>query len=277
MARLKASGVLMSGFGAPALTATPTPARAKSIAFERATGHKVIVSFEAGPSLMQKVTSNAPADLVTHYPEIIDDLIKQGRVVGKRVDFARAGVGIAVKAGAPKPDISTPEAFKRAMLAAKSIAYSRTGASGIIAAKLMERLGLAEQLKTKTKLVDGVPVAEVVAKGEAEIGMQQINVILPVAGADYVGPLPAELQSYVDFAVGVLAVSKERDAARELVKFMLSPEAAPLIRKSGMEPPPPLTHSEPAAALGPGFERSTGVRAPEGLEVTATPSEAFIG
>ena len=107
-------------------------------AFERATGHKVIVSFEAGPSLMQKVTSNAPADLVTHYPEIIDDLVKQGTVVGSRVDFARAGVGVAVKAGAPKPDISTPEAFKRAMLAAKSIAYARTGASGIIAAKLMD-------------------------------------------------------------------------------------------------------------------------------------------
>ncbi len=129
-----------------------------ALAFERATGHKVIVSFEAGPSLMQKVTSNTPADLVTHYPEIIDDLIKQGRVVGRRVDFARAGVGIAVKAGAPKPDISTPEAFKRAVLAAKSIAYSRTGASGIIAAKLMDRLGLAEQLRDKTKLVDGVPV-----------------------------------------------------------------------------------------------------------------------
>jgi molybdate transport system substrate-binding protein len=159
------------------------------------------------------------------------------------------------------------------MLAAKSIAYARTGASGIIAAKLMERLGLAEQLKDKTKLVDGVPVAEVVAKGEAEIGMQQINVILPVAGADYVGPLPAELQGYVDFAIGVLAISKERDAARELVKFMSSPEAAPLIRKSRR----PLTHPEPTAALGPGFERSTGLRAPEGHKVTATPSEAFIG
>lgn len=207
-------------------------------AFEHATGHKVTVSFEAGPSLMQKVTSNAPADIVTHYPEIIDDLVKQGKVVGSRVDFAHAGVGVAVKAGAPKPDISTPEAFKRAMLAAKSIAYARTGASGIIAAKLMDRLGIAEQLKDKTKLVDGVPVAELVAKDEAEIGMQQINVILPVAGADYVGPLPAELQGYVHFALGVLAVSKERDAAQELVKFMSSPEAAPLIRKSGMEPTP---------------------------------------
>jgi molybdate transport system substrate-binding protein len=151
-------------------------------AFERATGHRMIVSFEAGPSLMQKVNAGAPADLVTHYPKVTDDLIKHGKVVGSCVDFARAGVGIAVKAGARKPDIGTPEAFKRAMLAAKSIAYSRTGASGIIAAKLMERLGIAEQLKDKTKLVDGLPVAEVVARGEAEIGMQQINVILPVAG-----------------------------------------------------------------------------------------------
>jgi molybdate transport system substrate-binding protein len=213
-------------------------ARDVAAAFERATGHKVIVSFEPGPSLMQRVNSGAPADLVLHYPSAIDDLIKQGKVVGSRVAFARAGVGVAVKAGAPKPDISTAEAFRRAMLSAKSIAYSRSGASGIITAKLMERLSIAEQLKDKTMLVDGVPVAEVVAKGEAEIGLQQINVILPVAGADYVGPLPAELQGYVDFAVGVLAVSKQREAAQALVKFMASPEAAPLIRKSGMEPPP---------------------------------------
>jgi len=102
----------------------------------------------------------------------------------------------------------------------------------------MARLGIAEQLKDKIKLVDGVPVAEIVAKGEAEVGMQQINVILPVAGADYVGPLPAELQDYVYFAVGVLAMSKHRDAAQVLLKFMSSPEAAPLIRKSGMEPAP---------------------------------------
>jgi ABC-type molybdate transport system substrate-binding protein len=133
-------------------------------AFENSTGHKVIVSFEAGPSLMQKVNAGVPADLVTHYPEVIDDLIKQGKVVDRRVDFARAGVGVAVKAGAPKPDIVSTEAFKHAMLAAKSIAYS-TGASGIIAAKLMERLGIAEQLKDRIKLVDGVAVAEIVAKG----------------------------------------------------------------------------------------------------------------
>jgi molybdate transport system substrate-binding protein len=206
-------------------------------AFERASGHRVVVSFEAGPSLMNKIDSNAPADLVTHYPRAIDDLIKTGKVLaGSRVDFARGGIGLAVRAGAPKPDIGSVEAFRRSMLAAKSVAYSKTGASGLYVAKLMERLGIAEQMAGKTQLVDGVPVAEVVAKGEAELGLQQINVILPVAGIEYAGPLPSELQDYVEFAAGVLAVSKEPEVARALVKFMSAPEAASLIRRSGMEP-----------------------------------------
>jgi len=192
-------------------------------AFERASGHKVIISFELGNAMMQKINSNAPADVVTQTPDVIDDLIKQGKVVGERVDFA-------------KPDIGSADAFKRSMLAAKSIAYSRAGASGVYVAKLMQRLGIADELKDKIKLVDGVPVAELVAKGEIEIGMQQINVILPVAGIDYVGPLPSELQGYVVFAAGILAVSKAPEAARAMAKFMAAPEAAPLIRKSGMEP-----------------------------------------
>jgi molybdate transport system substrate-binding protein len=205
-------------------------------AFERASGHKVIVSFELGSAMMQKINSNAPADLVTQTPDVIDSLIKQGKVVGERVDFARAGIGVAVKAGAPKPDIGSADAFKRSMLAAKSIAYSRAGASGVYVANLMERLGIADQVKDKVKLVDGVPVAELVAKGNVEIGMQQINVILPVAGIDYVGPLPSELQSYVVFASGILAVSKAPEAALAMARFMAAPEAGPLIRKSGMEP-----------------------------------------
>lgn len=206
-------------------------------AFEKASGHRVIVSFEAGPSLMNKINANAPADLVTHYPSAIDDLIKQGKVLaGTRTDFARGGIGLAVKAGAPKPDIGTAEAFKRAMLAAKSVAYSRAGASGVYTAKLMERLGIADEMKPKTKLVDGVPVAEIVAKGEAELGLQQINVILPVAGVDYVGPLPGDLQDYVEFAAGVLTVSKAPEAAKALARFMSSAEAVPLVKKSGMEP-----------------------------------------
>ena len=206
-------------------------------AFEKASGHKVIVSFEAGPSLMNKINANAPADLVTHYPSAVDDLIKQGKVLaGTRTDFARGGIGLAVKTGAPKPDIGSAEAFKRAMLAAKSVAYSRAGASGVYMAKLMERLGIADEMRSKTKLVDGVPVAEIVAKGEAELGLQQINVLLPIAGVDYVGPLPGDLQDFVEFAAGVLTVSKEPEAAKALARFMSSAEAVPLIKKSGMEP-----------------------------------------
>jgi molybdate transport system substrate-binding protein len=209
-------------------------------AFERASGNKVVVSYEVGPAFMAKINSDAPADVVTQSRDGMDDLVKRGKVVaGTRADFARAGIGVAVKAGAAKPDIATADAFKRSMLAAKSIAYSRAGASGLYMAKLMERLGIADEMKGKTKLVEGVPVAEVVAKGEAEIGMQQINVILPIAGIDYVGPLPQDLQDYVVFAAAVLAVSKQPEAANAMIRFMAEPAAAALIRKGNMEPPIP--------------------------------------
>jgi molybdate transport system substrate-binding protein len=144
-------------------------------------------------------------------------------------------VGVAVKRGAPRPDISTVAAFKAAMLNAKSIGYSR-GGSGTISANIMEKLGIADQLKAKTRFIDGIPVAEVVAKGEVEIGLQQINVIIPVKGADYVGPLPKDLQETVKFAAATLAVSKQPEATKAFLKFIASPEAAPLLRKSGMEP-----------------------------------------
>ena len=205
-------------------------------AFEKATGHKVIVSFESAPDLARKVNTNAPADLVTAQPEAINDYIAKGKVVaGTRVDFAKAGVGVAVKAGAPKPDIGTTEAFKRAMLNAKSIGYSQ-GGSGLIAAKVMEKLGIAAQLKERTKFINGIPVAEAVAKGEVELGLQQINVILPVPGSDYIGPLPPELQDYVLFSAGVLVVSQHADVAKAFAKFASAPENAALIRKSSMEP-----------------------------------------
>src|SRR6266545_3307482 len=184
-------------------------------AFERASGHKVVVSFESGPALMNKINANAPADLVTQTPEVIDDLIKRGKVsAGAKVVFARAGIGVAVKAGAPKPDIGSAEAFKRAMLAAKSVAYSKTGNSGLYVAKLIDRLGIADEMKAKTRLVQG----------------------LPVAGIDYVGPLPPELQDYVVFAAGLLAVAREPEAAKAMMSFISAPAAEPLIRKSGMEP-----------------------------------------
>jgi molybdate transport system substrate-binding protein len=204
--------------------------------FEKKTGHKVIVVFDPTPVMNQKINAGEPADIAAVSPGQVDELIKQGKMVaGTHTNFAQAGVGVAVKAGAPKPDISTIEAFKAAMLAAKSIGYSR-GGSGTIAAHVMEKLGIADELKARTQFIDGRPVAADVAKGAVEVGLQQINVIIPVEGADYVGPLPKELQDTVKFAGGVLTVAKEPEVARAFLKFIASPEAAPLIRKSAMEP-----------------------------------------
>jgi molybdate transport system substrate-binding protein len=202
--------------------------------FERSSGHKVIASQER--NVLEKVNANAPADVVSGNPPVIDDLIKQGKVVGRRVDFARAGIGVAIKAGAPKPDLSNTDAFVRMLRNAKSIGYSTVG-SGLMAANIIQKLGLTEELKARTKFLDGFPAAEAVARGEVEIALQQINVILPVKGAELAGPLPAELQQYNHFAVGVLAVSKEREAATALVTFMGAPENETLVRKSGLEPP----------------------------------------
>jgi molybdate transport system substrate-binding protein len=209
-------------------------ARDLGAGFAQATGHKVTARQER--NALDTVRAGTPADIVLANPPVIDDLIKQGKAVGTRVDWARAGIGVAIKAGAPKPDLSNTEAFKRALLNAKSIGYSTVG-SGLMAAKIIERLGLAEALKARTKFLDGFPAAEAVARGEVEIALQQINVILPVAGAELAGPLPPELQEYNHFAAGVLAVSKEREVATAMVKFMGAPENAALVRKSGLEPP----------------------------------------
>ena len=202
--------------------------------FQGATGHKVTALFDANP--LAKVEAGAPADIVALNPPVIDRLIASGKVVGMRVDFARAGIGVAVKAGAPKLDLSSVEAFKRALLNARSIGYSTAG-SGLMVANIIKNLGLTETLAARTKFLDGFPAAEAVARGEVEIALQQINVILPVPGAELGGVLPPELQMYNEFAAGVLAVSKEKDVATAMVRFMGAPENAALVRKSGMEPP----------------------------------------
>jgi len=202
--------------------------------FQSATGHKVNAVFAA--NVMAKVDEGGPADIVALNPPVIDGLIKSGKVVGARVDFARAGIGVAVKAGAPKLDLGSVDAFKRAMLNAKSIGYSTAG-SGLMVAQIMKNLGLTETLAARTKFLDGFPAAEAVARGEVEIALQQINVILPVKGAELGGVLPPELQMYNEFAAGVLAVSKEKEVAAAMVRFMGAPENAALVRKSGMEPP----------------------------------------
>jgi molybdate transport system substrate-binding protein len=206
-------------------------------AYGSTTGNKVTVSFEAGNAMNEKINSDAPADLVSMVLDQFDDLIKRGKVVpGSVVEFARAGNGVAVKAGAPKLDISTPEAFKQAMLNAKSIGYTNAG-TGPFNTKLFQQLGIYDQLKDRIKLIEGRPVAAAVAAGDIEVGIQQTNVIQPFPGTDYAGPIPAELIEYGHFGVGVLTVSKDPDGARALIKFMTAPENAPLIRKSAMEPP----------------------------------------
>lgn len=206
-------------------------------AFEKASGHKVVVSFEQGPAMNQKIESNAPADVVSSLLEQFPDLEKRGKVVaGSWVEYARAANGVAVRAGAPKPDIGTVEGFKKAMLDAKSIGHSGNG-TGPFNTTLFKKLGIYERIKDKIKIIEGRPVAVAVAAGDVEIGLQQTNVIQPVAGSDYLGPLPEELREYGRFGVGLLAVSKQQEAARAFIRFMTSPEAAPLIRKSAMETP----------------------------------------
>jgi molybdate transport system substrate-binding protein len=208
--------------------------RDMAAAFERASGHKVIARQER--DVLATVNAGTPADIATLNPPLIDKLIKEGKVVGSRVDFARAGIGVAIKAGAPKPDLSTTEAFVRMLRSAKSIGYSQAG-SGLMVANIIKTLGLTEELKARTKFLDGFPAAEGVARGEVEIALQPINVIVPVAGAALAGPLPPELQQYNHFAVGVLAVSKDREAAAAMVRFMAAPENAEVLRKGGLEPP----------------------------------------
>lgn len=205
--------------------------------FEQKTGNKVTVVFAQGTEMAAMIDGDKPADLVSQFLEQFDDLVKRGKVVpGSFVEYAKVGNGVAVKAGAPKPDISTPEAFKQAMLNAKSIGHSSNG-TGTYNTRVFQKLGIYEQIKDKIKISNGGPIAGEVAKGTFEIGLQQTNVIQPFPGTDYVGPLPPELMEYGHIGVGLLTVSKQPELARDFIKFMTSPEAGPLLRKSTMQPP----------------------------------------
>ena len=206
-------------------------------AYEKASGHKVTVASRTGAALPKALDSNEPGDIVADFTPNLATLEKQGKVVpGSSVQFSRAGVGVAIKKGALKPDIGTVEAFKQTMLKAKSIGYSKSG-SGLIAERGLQQLGIFDQVKDKIRYFLGTPVAVFVAKGEVEIGIQQSNAIVPVAGAEYAGPLPGDLQEYLYFSVGLLTISKQPDVARAFIKFMASPDAAAHLRKSAMEPP----------------------------------------
>jgi len=205
--------------------------------FEKATGNKVNVSFEAGNALNEKINANAPADLVTNTLDSFDDMIQRGKIVsGSVVEFARAGNGVAVKAGSLKRDISAPEAFKQAMLNSASIGHTNAG-TGPFNTKLFQKLGIYDMVKGKVKIIMGRPVAAAVAAGDIEIGIQQTNVIQPFDGTQYLGPLPKELMEYGRFGGGLLTISKQPEVAKAFIKFMAAPENAALVRKSAMETP----------------------------------------
>lgn len=203
--------------------------------FERNGGCKVAVEIGLTSVLRKAITGGAVFDIALLPRPDIDALARDGRIAGGiETDIARSAIGVAVRAGAPKPDITSVEAFKRAILQAPSVTYS-DGPSGLYIAGLMERLGLAELIKPKTRLTTG-PVAELLARGEAELGLQQIVAILPVKGADLVGPLPAELQNIIVYAAGISAGSRQEAAARDLIAFLSTPEVTRIIRAKGLEP-----------------------------------------
>ena len=206
-------------------------------AFERASGHKVAISYDTSNIIMGRIKSGETADLIILTGPVIDDLTKQGKVsAGSRADLAKSGIGVVVKTGAPKPDISTADAFKRALIGAKSVTYTATGASGIYFAGITEKLGIGEQVKAKAKTPAGGHVAELVAKGEAELGVQMISELRGVPGTEYIGPLPGDLQMFTVFSAGLFAGTKQADPAKALVHFLTTPDAARVYKAGGMEP-----------------------------------------
>lgn len=211
--------------------------------FEKATGDKLVIENDTVGALSQRIEGGETFDVTFLSPAAIDALIKKGKVAGgSRVDIARVGIGVMVKEGAPKPDIGTVDAFKRALLAAKSVAYidpASGGSSGIYLVKLFERLGIADQIKPKAKLKQGGLVADLIASGEAELGVHQISEIVPAKGVTLVGPLPPEIQSYTTYAAGIGADARNADGARALVKFMSGQSAVGLLKSKGMEPAAP--------------------------------------
>jgi molybdate transport system substrate-binding protein len=205
--------------------------------FERAHGCRLIYGYDPAKAVKRHVENGAAFDVAIVTRPVFDDLVAQGKMLAEpRGDVGRSGLGLSVRQGAAKPDIATAEAFKRTLLAAKSVARSTEGTSGIYFNTLLERLGIAEAMRDKIVLGPSGRVAELVARGEAEIAIQQVPELLPVAGAQYVGPFPPELQLYSDFTAGVAGASRHRDLAAAFVMALVTPEAAALFKAAGLEP-----------------------------------------
>jgi molybdate transport system substrate-binding protein len=207
--------------------------------FEKQTGHKVTVENDTVGALRKRIEGGEAFDVAVLTPAAIDDLSAKGKLVaGTRANLARVGVGVMVKAGAPAPDIGSVEAFKRALLAAKSVAYidpASGGSSGIYVAGLLEKLGIADQITPKAKLKKGGYVADLIVAGEAELGIHQISEIVPVKEVKLVGPLPGEIQNYTIYAAGLGAAAKDGEAAKALIKALTGPAVADVLKSRGME------------------------------------------
>lgn len=205
--------------------------------FERASRNRVAVSYDPAKILLERIGKGETADLVITGSGAIDALVKQGKILaGSRRVLARCRVGVAVLAGAPKPDIGSVEALKRTLLRAASVAYTQEGASGMHFSGVIERLGIANEVKAKAVRQPGGLVGELVAAGKAEIAIQQIPELLAVLGIELVGPLPAEIQLVTITAAGVFSGAEQAAAARSLIEFLAAPAAARVIQAKGLEP-----------------------------------------
>ena len=206
--------------------------------FEKASEHKLAITFGAASELKTEIEKGATFDVAILTPAVIDALATAGKVVAaSRTDIARAPFGMASRKGAPKPDISTVEAFKRALLDAKSIAYVEAGAGSPYFKSLLERLGIAGEVKPKLRpQPTSNPTAKAVANGEAEIGITAISEILPYAGAEVVGPLPPEIQFHSVSAAAIAANAKDTEAAKAVIRFLTAPAAAAVLKAKGLTP-----------------------------------------
>jgi molybdate transport system substrate-binding protein len=205
--------------------------------FERATAHKVTTTWAGTVDIMKRMAAGERYDVVMISSKEMEELIQQSKIDGgSRVEMARCGIGVAVQAGARKPDISSGEALKRTLLAANTVGYT-SGPSGVYMAALIERMGIAGEIKPKHRGVpSGGTIGTIVATGEAEIGFQQISELVHIEGIDYVGPLPADVQKITVFCAGIQAGAPQSAAAKELLAFLTAPAAAPVYKKHGLEP-----------------------------------------
>ena len=210
--------------------------------FERATGHIIRATFAPSGALIPRFERGEPVDVFLTDSAAIDALIRQGKVAAGRTDLARTGVGIAVRKGAPRPDVSSAEALKRALIAAKTVGYAARSGGSITAAHIMsvfERLGIAAEMVPKARLAAGGPngrVSVLVSSGQAEIGLQQVSELMSNAEVEVIGMLPAELQQTTLYAAGVTTSAREADAARALIRALTAPSAAPLYKAKGLDP-----------------------------------------